>query len=77
MMINIVIGIAVAIVLWGLRRAWYAQRDIFTEKVDLAIKDQQVDLQEDYLTLQRRITDTKAKQGDKWFTMKDIDELMK
>ena len=75
------IGIAIAIIVlaiaWNLRRAFFNQSDVWKEKVDLATKENKVDLQEDYKTLHARVEEVRAKNGDKWFKMSDIEDLMK
>jgi len=73
----IVVAIALAVVLWNLRRAFFAQSDIWKEKVEIVAKDSSVDLQEDYQELHKRVADVKAKHDGKWFKMSDIDDLMK
>ena len=73
----IVLAVALAIVLWNIRRAFFAQSALWKEKVEIVAKDSSVDLQEDYQELHKRVTDVKAKHDGKWFKMSDIDELMK
>jgi len=76
-MLEFAIGIVLLIVVWNIRGAWYAQTDIFKSKVDLATKDQAVDLQDDISELLARVNEKKANQDGKWFALKDIDEAMK
>lgn len=73
----IVLAIALAVVLWNLRHAFFAQSGVWKEKVELVAKDSSVDLQEDYKDLHDRINTTKTSHDGKWFKMSDIDELMK
>jgi len=65
------------ILAWNLRRGVFSQTAIWREKVILTTKDSEVDLQEDYKELADKVVASKAKHGDKWFKMSDIDELMK
>lgn len=76
-MIELIIAITIFAILWGLRKAWYAQSNIFNERVELKVKEQEVDLQEDYLALSKAITERKEQSNGKWYDMKDIDEAMK
>jgi len=76
-MLEVIIGLTVAFILWNLRGAFYNQSEVWKEKVDLTTKDSRVDLQEDYKALHDRVLETRKANGDKWFTMKDIEESMK
>lgn len=73
----IVLALTLAIVLWNLRTAFFSQSESWKDKVELSAKDNSVDLQEDYKALHDRVAEVKAKHGDKWFKMSDIDDLMK
>lgn len=75
--VSIVAALALAVVLWNLRRAFFSQSDSWKEKVEISAKDSTVDLQEDYKELHTRVTEVKAKHDGKWFKMSDIDDLMK
>ena len=78
---ELIVGIPVAIIIlvvaWNLRRAFFNQSAVWKEQVDLATKESAVDLQEDYKQLHEKVATTRAKNGDKWFKMSDIEELMK
>ena len=76
-MIAIAIGIILLIVAWTIRQAFYEQADVWKEKVELSTKESSADLQEDYKELHDKVVDIKAKHDNKWYKMKDIDELMK
>jgi hypothetical protein len=69
---GIPIAIILLVVAWNLRKAFFNQSAVWKEQVDITTKESSVDLQDDYKTLH-----DKAKHGDKWFKMSDIDELMK
>ena len=75
-MLEFVIGIVILAVLWKLRKAFYGQSEVFTEQIDIKVKDQQVELQDDYSQLVTRITEKKASQGGKWYSLKDLNDLM-
>ena len=74
---SIVIIVAVGIVLWKLRGAFYKQAEAFEQKVDLAVKDNQAEMQEDYDELLKKIAEIKSRQNGKWYSMSDIDNEMK
>jgi len=76
-MIEIIIGLVVAVVLWNLRGGFYSQSEVWKEKVDIKSADFKADLQEDYNDLVAKIKTIKETNGDKWYDMKDIEELMK
>jgi len=76
-MIEIIIALTVAVVLWSVRKAFFTQADVFQEKVELSVKDSAIDLQEDYKAVVDKASSMKAKHGDRWFTMGDIDEVMR
>jgi hypothetical protein len=74
---GIPIAIILLVVAWNLRKAFFNQSAVWKEQVDITTKESSVDLQDDYKTLHDKVVTTKAKHGDKWFKMSDIDELMK
>lgn len=76
-MLEIIIAIAVAIVLWTLRKAFYSQASLWSDKVDIIVGESRVDQQTEIKELHDRVVETKAKNGDKWFLVKDIEDLMK
>ena len=78
---EVIIGIPVAIILlvvaWNLRKAFFNQSAVWKEQVDLATKESAVDLQADYKSLHEKVENTRKANGDKWYTMSDIESLMK
>lgn len=73
----LIIGIAIGVIAWKSRLSAYKQVEQFGERVELQIKDNQADMQEDYDELLKKIADIKSKQGGKWYSMSDIDNEMK
>lgn len=47
------------------------------DELDIVIKDQNVDLQDDLHSLAERIKDTKEKHNGTWYTTDSIDAMMK
>lgn len=47
------------------------------DELEVVIKDQNIDLQDDMHNLAQRIDETKKKHGDTWYTMESIDAMMK
>ena len=76
-MLELIIALVIAVVLWNLRTAFYNQSEIWKDKVSLSTSDSKLDLQDDIVDLHKRIVDKKATQDGKWYGIKDIDELMK
>lgn len=76
-MLEIVGGIAVAVMLWSVRKAFFAKTEVFQAQVDLSVKKSEVELQDDYAEIVQLVQDKKTEQNGQWFTMSDIDKLMK
>lgn len=76
-MLETVIAITVAVILWTLRKAFNSQASLWSDKVDIMVGESRVDQQEDIKELHDRVVETKAKNGDRWFSVKDIEDLMK
>ena len=76
-MIEIAVGLIVLVIVWNVRKAFYNQSEVWQEKVELTTKESSADLQTDYKELHDKVTDIRSKNGDKWFKMSDIDDIMK
>ena len=77
LILGIPIAIIILVVAWNLRRAFFNQSAVWKEQVDLATKESAVDLQEDYKALHEKVATRRTQNGDKWFKMSDIEDLMK
>lgn len=77
LIIAIPIALIILVVAWNLRRAFFNQSAVWKEQVDIATRESSVDLQADYKALHEKVQTTRTANGDKWFKMSDIEELMK
>ena len=75
--LGVIIGIVVLAILWNLRKGFFALTDGWKESIDIATSEDKVDRQEDYRALHTKVSEVRSRNGDKWFTLKDIEELMK
>ena len=75
-LITTIAGIALAVILWNLRTAFYAKSEVFKENINISVKSREVELQDDYNELVTLIQEKKTSQNGKWFSMKDVDSLM-
>lgn len=75
-MLEAVIAVVVAVVLWNLRTAFYGKSQVFKEQVDINVKKSETELQDDYAELADLVKEKKTQQNGKWFGMKDIENLM-
>jgi len=66
-----VVGLITTAKLW---KPWIQSK---ADEMEIAIKNNSVDLQDDMHTLAKRITDTKAKHDGKWYSVETLDEMMK
>lgn len=75
-MLSMTIAIAIAVVLWTLREAFYAKANQFKNAVDLSVKDSEVNTQDDFKELIDKINEKKSENNGKWYSMKDVDHAM-
>lgn len=77
LILGTLVAIVLAIILWNLRKAFFSQSAVWRDKVELNAKESASDLQEDYKGVIDRISAVRKANGDKWYGMSDIDDLMK
>jgi len=75
--IALVVGIVVLAFLWNIREGIFAITDTWKDKVFVATSEDKIDLQEDIKDLHDKVVEIRKINGNKWFTINDIDELMK
>lgn len=75
-MIELIIAIVVAVVLWNLREAFYSLSSTFKKGIGIKSRAKEVELQDDYQELIDLVNEKKEAQDGKWHDMKDIDKLM-
>lgn len=75
-MIEIIIAIVLAVILWNLRSAFYSKSAVFKEQIDISVKTSEVELQDNYKELVELVADKKTEQNGKWFSMRDVERSM-
>ena len=76
-MLELVIGLVVAVVIWNLREAFYQKSAVWKGTVEMSAKEDRLDMQDDIKDLHDRISEKRKENGDKWFKIADLDDLMK
>lgn len=66
-----IVGLITSAKLW---KPWIQHK---ADELDIVIKDNTVELQEDMHILAKKISETKAKHDGKWYTTESIDQMMK
>ena len=66
-----IVGLITTAKLW---KPWVQQK---ADELDIVIKDQTVDLQDDLHELAEKIESTKEKHNGKWYTTESLDAIMK
>lgn len=72
-MIELVIGLAVAIVLWKLRKAFYSTLDDFETSMHLSKTEKELETQEEIRDMIKLVEESKNANGGKWYSVKDLD----
>lgn len=72
-MLETVIGLAVAIVLWKLRKAFYSTLEDFETSMHLSKTERELETQEEIRDMIKLVEDSKNANGGKWYSVKDLD----
>lgn len=72
-MIEVVVGLAVAIVLWKLRKAFYSTLEDFETSMHLSKTEKELETQEEIRDMIKLVEDSKEANGGKWYSVKDLD----
>jgi tRNA C32,U32 (ribose-2'-O)-methylase TrmJ len=72
-MLETVIGLAVAIVLWKLRKAFYSTLEDFETSMHLSKTEKELETQEEIRDMIKLVEDSKNANGGKWYSVKDLD----
>lgn len=71
-MIEFVIGLAIAIALWRMRKLFYDNLEDFDTSLQLSRAERELERQAEIKEMVDRVEQYKAEQG-KWYTIKDLD----
>jgi len=71
------ISIVIVAFLWNIRSGIFAITDTWKDKVFVATSEDKIEIQEDIKDLHDKVLEIRKTNGNKWFTVSDIDELMK
>lgn len=72
-MLETVIGLAVAIVLWKLRKAFYSTLEDFETSMHLSKTEKELETQEEIRDMIKLVEESKNANGGKWYSVKDLD----
>ena len=72
-MLETVIGLAVAIVLWKLRKPFYSTLEDFETSMHLSKTEKELEAQEEIRDMIKLVEDSKNANGGKWYSVKDLD----
>ena len=76
-MIEIIIGLAIAVILWKLRKAFYSTLDDFETSMQLAKTERELEVQDEIKDMINLVEEAKKANGGKWFSIKDLDHSKK
>ena len=71
-MIELVIGLAIAVILWRMRKLFYSNLEDFEASLKVAQTEKQLEQQEEIKEMLDLVNEYKTKNG-KWYTVKDLD----
>lgn len=72
-MLETVIGLAVAIVLWKLRKAFYSTLEDFETSMHISKTEKELETQEEIRDMIQLVEESKKANGGKWYSVKDLD----
>lgn len=73
MPIEYVIALAIAVILFKIRKVFYSTLDDFDTAIKLSKIEKELELQEEIREMISLVEETKSVNGGKWYSVKDLD----